>query len=39
MLDFEENSKKLRNMQIKLQEIGESLWHFKLNKWIIRTRR
>lgn len=38
MLDFEENSKKLNNMQIKLKEIGESLWHFKIKRRIIRIR-
>ena len=28
MLDFEEISKRLEQMQNKIKELGESLWHF-----------
>lgn len=35
MLDFEENKKHLKNLQSKLKELGESLWHFKFKNTII----
>jgi len=39
MLDFEENKRNLQNMQSKLKELGESLWHFKIRKRIRKIRR
>ena len=38
MLDFEENKRQLDDMQNKLKELGESLWHCKLKKKTKRVR-
>ena len=34
MFGLEENSKLLEELENKLKELGESLWHFKIGKWI-----
>ncbi len=38
MLDFEENRRILANLDKKLKEIGESLWHNKIKKRARRIR-
>ena len=38
MLELEENSKLLKILEEKLQDLGESLWHFWIRKWIKRFR-
>lgn len=37
LIDFEEISKKLDSLKVKLHEIGDSLWHWKIRKWIKTT--
>lgn len=32
MLDFEENKKILHNLETKLIQLGESLWHYKIGR-------
>ena len=39
MLDFEENKRHLQNLELKLKELGESLWHIKIKRRIINFRR
>ena len=39
MLDFEENVKMLNNLKVKLKEIGDSLWHFKIRKRVNKSRK
>lgn len=39
MIDFEENKRHLQDLQLKLQELGESLWHFKFKRRIKNIRR
>lgn len=39
MLDFEENKRYLQDLKLKLQELGESLWHFKFKGRIKVIRR
>ena len=39
MLEFEENKKHLQDLQSKLKELGESLWHRKFKRKIKDTRR
>jgi len=33
MFDFDEVSKRIDKMILKLNEIGESLWHKKIGNW------
>lgn len=39
MLDFEENKRQLEQLQTKLKELGESLWHTKPKDRISTIRR
>ena len=39
MLELEEVIKQLQELNDKLQNLGESLWHTKLRNYIKRTRR
>ena len=39
MLELEENLKELQNLEEKLKELGESLWHREVGKRVKRIRR
>ena len=39
MLDFEENNKKLTELKNKLQQLGDSLWHYKFRTKVKTIRR
>ena len=39
MLELEETVKLLKSLQNKLQDLGESLWHWRIGKKVKITRR
>ena len=39
MIDFEENKKILHQMELKLKELGDSLWHLKIRKYSKKFRK
>lgn len=38
MIELEENLKLLKNLEEKLKDLGESLWHFYIRKRIKKIR-
>ena len=38
MIELDENVKKLQELKQKNKELGESLWHNKFKRWVIKVR-